>query len=97
MKTIKLIPLLFLVLIFMGCGNPDADLWNEKAKIYSKYQNDGLKKLGCAQFTIHTTSDHRFTYREITLVLDEKFGEPGYTIQFTNGMMYSLPKSETEK
>lgn len=97
MKTLRLIPTLFLSLLIagaavglVGCGQPVGDFWGDKAKITEKYQSKFDKDKKQAQYTISFDSGRYVRYK---FIMSENFGEVGDVINTTNRMWYALPEN----
>lgn len=97
MKTIKLLPLLFLSLILTSCGIPDGNFWTEKATIVKKVQDQDDKNKHQAKFTIRFTDNNRSTCDNLILILPEDFGDVGDVVHGTNRTLYASPQLENTR
>jgi len=96
MKTIRLLSLLFLALIFVGCGNPDANFKEGKVIIKEKRQSAGEKKLHEARYYIEPINSRGYADPTLILVLSDDFGEANDRVVVSNKMMYAIPTIESE-
>ena len=95
MKTLYLISMLFLSLMIVGCGQPNGDFCNDRAKIIEKHQTEIDKEKKQAKYTISFDSGNYMNYN---FIMPENFGEVGNVIHTTNRMWYASPiKLENER
>ena len=102
MKTLRLIPALFLSLLIagvagclVGCDTPDGDFWGDRATIIEKTQTKNDKEKQQARYKIAFNTDK---YIPRWYIMPENFGEVGDTIHATNRMLCASPiKVENER
>ena len=66
---------------------------NHRKKIQDKDDKDQNQ----ARFTIRFSDVNRKNYRDLTLILQENFGELGDVVRGTNRTLYTLPQPENTK
>lgn len=97
MKTIRLIPLLFLSLIFVGCGNADANFREGNVIIIERRQNSGEKQLHEARYSFRFFDKKGMVAADYIFELSDDFGEVNDRVIVSNKMLFAVPDINVEK